>query len=190
MPPSAYFRVWPAARRATFPAPSPQCAMARRSPAAFPKTPGQCLQSSFMATATRQSAPSTGIKVIAQVTAGLDYATTVSRSASAGGTAVTLVVGKKDPDRSMVEQWLVHGLGHAWSGGSLKGTFTDTRGPRCQPGICALLPCSMNNGPGIDRPCAAKRRPNWLRRASIVAAGRYLPVSEGSLRCLCAFCGP
>jgi poly(hydroxyalkanoate) depolymerase family esterase len=73
--------------------------------------------------------PINGDQVIAQATAGLDYATIVSRSASAGGTAVTLVVGKKDTDRSMVEHWLVHGLGHAWSGGSPKGTFTDTRGP-------------------------------------------------------------
>jgi poly(3-hydroxybutyrate) depolymerase len=31
--------------------------------------------------------------------------------------------------RPILEQWTLHGLGHAWSGGSRTGSFADPRGP-------------------------------------------------------------
>ncbi len=40
-------------------------------------------------------------------------------------TRTVYAVGK----RPVVEYWLLHGSGHAWSGGSSKGSFTDARGP-------------------------------------------------------------
>ncbi|MCP1677070.1 poly(hydroxyalkanoate) depolymerase family esterase [Natronocella acetinitrilica] len=36
----------------------------------------------------------------------------------------------RDPaGKVMAEHWLIHGAGHAWSGGSASGTYTDGRGP-------------------------------------------------------------
>ena len=38
-------------------------------------------------------------------------------------------VHARDADRPDVELWMVHGAGHAWTGGSAKGSFTDESGP-------------------------------------------------------------
>lgn len=47
----------------------------------------------------------------------------------AGGRAVSRSVHARDADQPDVELWMVHGAGHAWTGGSAKGSFTDESGP-------------------------------------------------------------
>jgi poly(3-hydroxybutyrate) depolymerase len=46
-----------------------------------------------------------------------------------GGHAYTQHVYLDGHGRPFQEQWLVHGAGHAWSGGSLRGSYTDPKGP-------------------------------------------------------------
>ncbi|MET0224807.1 MAG: PHB depolymerase family esterase [Dokdonella sp.] len=48
---------------------------------------------------------------------------------SAGGVTYTRNVESTDDGRVRLEQWLVHGGGHAWSGGDASGTFTAPLGP-------------------------------------------------------------
>jgi len=46
-----------------------------------------------------------------------------------GGHAYTRVIYADATGRSMAEKWVIHQAGHAWSGGSSKGSFTDPKGP-------------------------------------------------------------
>jgi poly(hydroxyalkanoate) depolymerase family esterase len=45
------------------------------------------------------------------------------------GHAYTRATQRDAEGRTHMEQWTVHGLGHAWSGGSQAGSYTDVKGP-------------------------------------------------------------
>lgn len=46
-----------------------------------------------------------------------------------GGHSYTCSTYHDAGDRAVAERWTVNGLGHAWSGGSLPGSYTDPKGP-------------------------------------------------------------
>jgi poly(hydroxyalkanoate) depolymerase family esterase len=46
-----------------------------------------------------------------------------------GGYEYTRFTYRDAEGRDLVERWSIHGLGHAWSGGSYPGSYTDPRGP-------------------------------------------------------------
>jgi poly(hydroxyalkanoate) depolymerase family esterase len=58
-----------------------------------------------------------------------DVSVRVERGQVARGYAYTRTRYADPYGIAMAEQWLIHGAGHAWSGGSARGSFTDPQGP-------------------------------------------------------------
>ena len=73
--------------------------------------------------------PINGDQVIAQSKAAADLRATVSRGEAPSGISYTRTVQADESGRPMLEQWVLHGAGHAWSGGSAAGSYTEPRGP-------------------------------------------------------------
>ena len=53
----------------------------------------------------------------------------VEHGVSIGGRRYARSIHRGERDDVLAEHWLVQGAGHAWSGGSPKGSYTDARGP-------------------------------------------------------------
>ena len=71
--------------------------------------------------------PANGEQVVAASAAGAQAE--LSRSRSHNGRDYTRRVYRDAGGRVVAEHWTVHGAGHAWSGGSARGSYTDARGP-------------------------------------------------------------
>ncbi|MEO6626369.1 MAG: PHB depolymerase family esterase [Burkholderiaceae bacterium] len=52
-----------------------------------------------------------------------------SRARSGNGREFTRRIYRRPDGRVIAEHWIVHGAGHAWSGGSARGSHTDSGGP-------------------------------------------------------------
>jgi len=73
--------------------------------------------------------PRNGKEVIARATTGEHADASVEREMVSSGRRYTRSIKRDAGGRSVLEQWELHGAGHAWSGGSPAGSFTDPTGP-------------------------------------------------------------
>jgi poly(hydroxyalkanoate) depolymerase family esterase len=68
-------------------------------------------------------------QVLSQARGGAQLDSTLHRGRASGGRNYTTTVEVDANGTPMLEHWLLHGVGHAWSGGSDAGSYTDPQGP-------------------------------------------------------------
>jgi poly(hydroxyalkanoate) depolymerase family esterase len=73
--------------------------------------------------------PRNGDAVALQAKQGAALATRTENGTSKGGRRFTRTLQHDAQGRLLVEHWLVEDAGHAWSGGSPRGSYTDPAGP-------------------------------------------------------------
>ena len=73
--------------------------------------------------------PSNADAVLAQASSGIQLAQDTETGRAADGHSYRRIIGKDSDGRIMSEHWNIAGAGHAWSGGSKAGSYTDPHGP-------------------------------------------------------------
>jgi poly(hydroxyalkanoate) depolymerase family esterase len=68
-------------------------------------------------------------QLVGQMTAEAVLTKIVTRGQTDGGAQYTRTVHCDANGDEIIELWILHGAGHAWSGGSTRGSYTDPRGP-------------------------------------------------------------
>ena len=73
--------------------------------------------------------PNNGDQFLAQLKSTTSTQAKVHRGCAPGGHGYTRTIHTDANGRDVFEHWTIHGAGHAWSGGSAAGSYTDPRGP-------------------------------------------------------------
>ena len=131
MPPLACILVSPVGPPATFLLPLPPCGKARQGQQAFGGTrhENRCRRSSSMATATKRCIRSMATRLLFIPGQAEPTSTSVRHGRVLRGIGYSCTVYANGSDNPLVGTLALHGVGHAWSGGSPDGSYTEPRGP-------------------------------------------------------------
>lgn len=83
----------------------------------------------FHGDADRTVNPVNATQITAQVRGRTQLRRVETTGISAGGVRYTRTIETDKSGVSRLEAWVLHGVGHAWSGGSSGGSYTDPKGP-------------------------------------------------------------
>ena len=72
--------------------------------------------------------PRNGAEVVARA-AELSDLQSMTENGTASGRSYSRSIHRDKAGNTVMEEWIIHGAGHAWSGGSARGSFSDARGP-------------------------------------------------------------
>lgn len=76
------------------------------------------------------------------------FASRTVETGQEGGRKYTRTTQLGDSGKPLLEHWLVHGAGHAWSGGSEAGSYADPQGPDASRAMLRFfLPSAVRSGP-------------------------------------------
>ncbi|APV49403.1 esterase [Betaproteobacteria bacterium GR16-43] len=89
-----------------------------------------------------------GAAIVEQATFAREHALhlEVTSGSSAGGCSYRRSVYRDASGRAAAEHWVVAGMGHAWSGGDARGSFTDARGPDASAEMIRFFVASQGTG--------------------------------------------
>ncbi|MGA7325484.1 MAG: PHB depolymerase family esterase [Rhodomicrobium sp.] len=104
-----------------------------------------------------------------RTTAAMDLHTREEHGQAPGGHAYSRTLHADASGQAILEQWVIHGAGHAWSGGSPAGSFTDPRGPDAGREMLRFFlehshPAPGANGDATHDAPAAQGKPARKRR--------------------------
>ena len=116
--------------------------------------------------------PRNADNVISHAVTNKKWQKKVRRGRAPGGHAYTRTIYIDANRTAISEQWCIHGAGHAWSGGSIAGSYTDPRGPDATSEMLRFFRGHRTKGPGEADVSSRNREGQRCKSAPLIRTAR------------------